>query len=87
MKRLIFRDDFVHVQRRMCDTCIFRPGNLMHLVEGRVEQMVKDCGDEHVIPCHETMDTKTPAVCKGFFTKHRNQVLQIAYRLKRVRYQ
>ncbi len=85
--RRVFRDDFVHVQRRMCDTCIFRPGNLMHLEPGRVESMVRDCGDESIIPCHEVMDTAAPGVCKGFFTKHRNRLLQIAYRLKKVRYQ
>lgn len=85
--RKVFRDDFVHVQRRMCDTCIFRPGNLMHLNEGRVEGMVADAGDDGCIPCHEFMDTKTPGVCNGFYSKHRNQLLQIAQRLGRVKFQ
>lgn len=77
----VFRDGHVHVQRRMCDTCIFRPGNLMHLEDGRVEDMIANAGDNGCIPCHEFMDTDTPGVCNGFYTKHRNQLLQIASRV------
>lgn len=81
------KDMRVHVQQRMCDTCIFRPGNLMHLEEGRVESMVEGCGEDGIIPCHEHMDTDTPGVCHGQYTKHRNQVLQIAERFKVVKFQ
>ena len=83
----VFRGGMVHVQQRMCGTCIFRPGNIMHLRDGRVEEMVAGCGDDGAIPCHEHMDTKTPGVCRGFYDRHRNAVLQIATRLDRVTFQ
>lgn len=77
----VFRDGKVHVKRRMCDTCIFRPGNLMNLEPGRVEGMVADAtSDDGCIPCHKTLGDE-PAVCRGFFDRHRTQTLQIAERL------
>jgi hypothetical protein len=55
--RKVFRDGRVHVCARMCDTCICRPGNLMELEEGRVEQMVALATmAESCIPCHETLN-------------------------------
>jgi hypothetical protein len=77
----VYRDGMVHVQRRRCSTCIFRPGNLMHLRPGRVEQMVEECGDDGCIPCHQNLTGKGQAVCRGFFDNHKNQVLQVAERL------
>jgi hypothetical protein len=74
-------DGMVHVCSLMCDTCIFRPGNLMHLNEGRVEQMVRDATRlESCIPCHQTLDGKQ-AVCRGFYERHATAPLQIAARL------
>jgi len=82
-----FRDGKVHVCRAMCSTCIFRPGNLMHLEEGRVEQMVRDAKKkESAITCHETLDGKQ-AVCRGFFERHATQPLQIAERLGYIEWQ
>lgn len=76
-----FHDGKVHVHSRMCPTCIFRPGNLMHLEKGRVEQMVKQATEaESCIPCHQTLEGEQ-AVCRGFFNKHRTSPLQIAERL------
>lgn len=79
----VYRDGVIHVQARMCKTCIFRPGNLMHLDPGRVEAMVEDeeCGDDGCIPCHQHLDGPGQAVCRGFFDKHRNTPLQVAQRL------
>ncbi len=84
-----FRGWKVHVLARKCSTCIFRPGNLMHLEEGRVEQMVADCRrNESAIICHKTLDIVTdgppPAVCRGFYDLHRTQPLQIAERLQMI---
>ena len=81
MRARIFVDGKVHVRRSKCDTCIFRPGNLMHLEEGRVENMVEDCGDDGAIPCHKHLDEGVTPVCHGFWSQHRNQVLQLAERL------
>lgn len=77
----MFRDGMVHVCSRMCDTCIFRPGNLLNLSKGRVEQMVAQATRaESCIPCHETLNGKQ-AVCRGFFERHATQSLQVADRL------
>jgi len=52
---------------RMCDTCIFRPGNPMHLDPGRVAGMVQSArADEGHIVCHTTLDTDSPAICRGY---------------------
>src|ERR1017187_5870798 len=54
--RKVFRDGKVHVCAEMCETCIFRPGNLMNLSEGRVESMVQEATKrDSCIPCHETL--------------------------------
>ena len=79
-KNNVFREGRVHVCDHLCSTCIFRPGNLMHLTPGRVEQMVEECGEEGCIPCHKTLDGDN-AVCRGFYKKHRNQLLQMAERM------
>lgn len=83
-----YRDGKVHVLREQCSTCIFRPGNLMHLQEGRVKQMVDQAsGDESVITCHQTLPyggyEAEPAVCRGYWDAQKDRVstLQIAQRL------
>lgn len=77
----VYRDGKIHVQRVMCPTCIFRPGNLLSLKPGRVAEMVKGAtADESCIPCHDTLG-RTPAVCRGFFDRHATAPLQIASRL------
>lgn len=50
-------NDGLAVMAEQCATCIFRPGNPMHLNPGRVTSMVQDCrrNDSHVI-CHETIN-------------------------------
>jgi hypothetical protein len=55
-----------------CSTCIFRPGNLMHLRPGRVRQMVRDSLDGGgFITCHATLDDRRQyAVCRGFYDAH-----------------
>lgn len=56
-----------------CETCIFRPGNLMHLSPGRLKQMVDDSlAENKTITCHSTLPYgKNPgfgaAVCRGFY--------------------
>jgi hypothetical protein len=78
----VFDGQQVHVRRLMCDTCIFRPGNLMNLEPGRVEEMVAGAADNGCIPCHEHLGSDTEPVCAGYFKRHQNQILQIAERLK-----
>lgn len=84
-----YYDGKVHVLSRKCDTCIFRPGNLMHLGEGRREQMVAEsvtergAGEEGlplqgVIACHDTIhrdDGVRRVICRGFYDVHGTQVI------------
>jgi hypothetical protein len=79
--RKVFRNGKVHVCAQMCETCIFRPGNLMNLSEGRVESMVREATRlESCIPCHSTLGGYQ-AVCRGFYENHPTQPLQLAHRL------
>lgn len=72
---------------RKCDTCIFRPGNLMDLRPGRLTEMVKGSlqGGAPIL-CHETLDYELDdeegnhtgqgpdeAVCRGYYDKHGSQ--------------
>ena len=84
----MFRAGRLHVCERKCSTCIYRPGNLMRLADGRVEQMERDAiADESAIVCHKTLDGPN-AVCRGFFDVNKNRVaaLQIAERLDIIDY-
>ncbi|MFF9310107.1 NUDIX hydrolase [Streptomyces sp. NPDC014748] len=51
----------------LCDTCIYRPGNLAHLPPGRVQEITRAAieTEEHVV-CHSTIGTPAPAICAGF---------------------
>jgi hypothetical protein len=59
-----------------CPTCIFRPGNLMHLNEGTREDMVRAAlSNGSWIVCHTTLpDAGVPigqqAICRGFWDVH-----------------
>jgi hypothetical protein len=62
----VFRDGMIHVHAEKCHTCIFRPGNVMHLRPGRVKGMVEEARQNwSVIPCHETLGPEA-AVCAGY---------------------
>lgn len=76
------RDGGVWVMKEKCATCIFHPGNLMHLQPGVVAEM-KRAADERgtCITCHEVMDGPRAAVCAGYFANHRSRLLQIAERM------
>jgi hypothetical protein len=81
-----FRDEHVHVCEDMCSTCIFRPGNLMHLQRGRVRQMIDEAvGNDSAIVCHKTLDGDN-AVCRGFFDRMETIPLRLAVALDRVRF-
>lgn len=72
-----------------CVTCIFRPGNPMHLNRGRVKAMVTDTLDGGgFITCHKTLPYGDhpdfgPAICRGFFDRYaqRSNVLRAWERL------
>jgi hypothetical protein len=71
----------VYVRRTQCDTCIFRPGNLMHLQEGRVDEMVTGAlENESCIPCHHHLyeGQEIEPVCRGFFARHHTVPIRLA---------
>jgi hypothetical protein len=80
----VYRDGKVHVQAAKCSTCIYRPGNLMHLQPGRKDSMQAEAiAGQGVIPCHKTLDSDGhESVCRGFFdvAKHEG-LLAVAERL------
>lgn len=81
----VYRDGELHVQARKCDTCIYRPGNLMHLEEDRKDRMEAEAVAEGgVIPCHKTLGSGREAICRGYFdvVKHSGEgLLQVAERI------
>lgn len=86
----VYRDGVVHVAVRKCATCVFRPGNLMDLEPGRVDQMRFDAvKGQGVITCHKTISGEEigPAVCRGFFDVHKADVglLEAAERMNVVK--
>lgn len=71
---------------RECDTCIFKPGNLMHLDPGRLKQLVAEArGDAGYIVCHSTLPYAgsliPPAICRGFAGRYSTWQLQVIERL------
>ncbi|MDQ0602026.1 hypothetical protein QF037_006371 [Streptomyces canus] len=69
-----------------CGTCIFRPGNLMRLEEGRVAEMIANAiAEEGHIVCHATLGTDSPAICAGFAAHRNGRAASLALRLARAR--
>lgn len=67
-----------------CGTCVFRPGNLMRLEEGRLAEMVaKAIAEEGQIVCHATLGTEAPAICAGFAAHGNGRAASLALRLAR----
>ena len=70
-----WRDGRLWVLNRKCDTCVFRPGNLLQLLPGSLDGMVADCIEQDtVIPCHETLDGPR-SVCRGLYDVHRADIV------------
>ena len=84
-------DGTIHVMSERCSTCIFRPGNLMGLREGRRDSMVAEAlAIDGCIPCHQTIhgEREQEAVCRGFFDRHAEDVfpLRLAKRFNAITY-
>jgi len=69
----VYRDGVMHVCAHKCETCIYRPGNLMYLEEGRKDRMEAEAvANESMIPCHKTLGPGA-AICRGYWdTQWRN---------------
>ncbi|MEV6523183.1 HAD domain-containing protein [Longispora sp. NPDC051575] len=73
---------------RKCDTCIYHPGNRMHLSQGRLKDITDEArAAESYVICHETTPEGRasraiqPAVCQGFFERFSTNSLRIIGRL------
>jgi hypothetical protein len=60
--------------KEQCKTCVGRPGNLMKLRPGRLQQLIRENTgpDAHGLVCHETLSYSQnphfgPAYCHWFF--------------------
>lgn len=57
---------------RKCDTCVFHPGNMMHLAPGRLLDLVES-NQQHgaMLVCHKTTYGQHPEIgetmCRGYF--------------------
>lgn len=81
-----FRNGRLHVLRRRCDSCIFRPGGF-HMSPERRDQMVAAAiKNNSAIFCHETLDG-AQAICHGFWQKYKTQPFQVAERLQMIEFQ
>ncbi|ROO62991.1 hypothetical protein EDC02_5000 [Micromonospora sp. Llam0] len=72
---------------RQCATCIFKPGNPMHLQEGRLRDLLAEtlAAGTYVV-CHSTLPhylypNAQPAICRGFADGYTSQALQVIGRL------
>lgn len=69
----------VRVASSPCSTCIFRPGNLMHLNPGRVKGMVEDViREDTYTQCHKTLGGKPGEgmLCHGMTKRHEPAIVR-----------
>jgi hypothetical protein len=73
----------LRVHSEQCSTCIFRPGNLMKLRPGRLQQLIQlnRRQDSHIV-CHQTLKDGMQAVCRGFYDRFTSQMIRICGRMK-----
>lgn len=79
LNRPVFRHGQVHVNAEQCATCVYRPGNLMHLKPGALQAIIMENLERNtVLICHENMDTNEPGTCRGFYESHLSPILALA---------
>lgn len=72
-----YRDGFVHVVREQCSTCVLRSGNLMHLQQGRLKDMLTanlEAGSAYA--CHQTLGGEH-ALCKAYVDQYGDRLFVI----------
>jgi hypothetical protein len=71
--------------RGKCGTCIYRPGNLMHLNPGRREEMERQAvqnGSWIICHCTLPINPANPgwqAICRGFYDVHGQESIGIRF--------
>lgn len=73
-----------------CSTCVFRPGNLMHLDDGRLQDLIRQNREaQTLLVCHQTLpyvsnpyrdDVAGEAYCRGYYDSYgqESSVVQFA---------
>ena len=75
-----YRDGKVHVLTEQCSTCVFRPGNLMHLQSGRLKDLAEsNRSADTALTCHQTLeyggyDVPGNAICRGYFDAYADEI-------------
>lgn len=80
MSRKPYRDGRIHVLSTKCSTCVFRPGNLMHLKPGRLGDLVEgNRARDTAFACHQTLYVKgqDEAICRGYDDAYWQQVTSL----------
>lgn len=77
-----YRDGKVHVMAEKCNTCVFHPGNRMHLEAGRLGNLVtENIEAESALQCHKTLpyspEQIAGAVCRGFYDSYKFATLPL----------
>ena len=66
----VYSDGLVHVKAQKCETCVFHPGNRMHLKPGRLKDIVDhNRSNGAALTCHDTTfgQADQEAICRGYF--------------------
>lgn len=66
-----------------CSTCVFRPGNLMRLQEGRLAELIaRNRATGSMLICHDHSE-KPKAMCRGYWDAYADEssVVQVMARL------
>lgn len=86
-KNGVLHADGMQICEQQCSTCIFRPGNKMHLSPGRLAEMVKSVKDDDgYVVCHKTLDWETGAICRGSYDRIYTTPIQMAERMQFIRW-
>lgn len=74
----------MRIATAQCTTCIFRPGNKMHLEQGRLATMIATVrATESYVICHDSLDLspRQQVICHGSFTRIKTRIIQLAERM------
>lgn len=72
--------DKPQVLSERCSTCVFHPGNRMHLEDGRLADLVnRNISAGALLTCHSTLTygqhpEHGEAICRGFWDGYRDKV-------------
>lgn len=75
-----YHDGMIHVVSEKCGTCVLRPGNLMHLQEGRLKDLIEtNLRADTAFACHQTIygGAEQEALCRGYVDAYGDSVTPV----------